>query len=57
MITETITIIKISGNKVTYSGSEYFDVCHISNFPHTPKVGESFIITHDFINPSVITEM
>lgn len=56
MITEIITITEVNGRNVSYSGSEYFDGCVISNFPHIPTVGERFVLTSDFIHPSVISE-
>jgi hypothetical protein len=54
---EIITVTKISGKNVTYSGSEFFDGCDISNFPHRPEIGERFILTSSFIDPSVISEL
>lgn len=57
MKTEIITVTRISGNNVTYSGSEYFDGCDISNFPRRPEVGERFILTSSFVTPSEISEL
>ena len=56
MITETITVTKIQGDSVSYSGSEYFNGCHITNFPHAPKVDEKFLLKSDFVHPSTIEE-
>ena len=57
MITEVITVTKVQEHNVSYSGSDYFDGCDISNFPYIPEVGEQFLLKSDFIHPSTIEEI
>jgi len=56
VITEIITVTKIVGRSVSYSGSSMFDECDISCFPVTPKIGMKFILKSDMAYPSKITE-
>ena len=48
---ETITVTKINKFGVSYSGSNHWSGTNIKNFPHPPKVGESFILTTEWGNP------
>jgi hypothetical protein len=45
-----ITVTKIKGNAVSHD-LPWASGCHISNFPHTPKIGEKFVLTYDDKNP------
>ena len=56
MKVEIITITKIEGRRVFYSGSEHFDGGDIEFFPSTPEVGKKFVLKNDFAHPSVLEE-
>lgn len=51
---EIITVTEVKGRNVSYSGSNFFSGCDVSNFPEKPKVGEKYILISDFKKPSVI---